>query len=121
MNRRQRRSDSHSEALFYQLEASCMRAELDAMVLADAHGLCVAASGDDEVCEEMAAHMPLVCEDIPVFDGSVRATANTRSVRMKRLELAGSDLFLCAIGGNHAMRTFELNRAHAGVQRILSA
>lgn len=121
MNRRQRRSDSHSEALFYQLEASCERAALEAMVLADADGLCVAASGDGEMCEEIAAHLPMVCDSVPVFDGSVRQTDDSRSVRMKRFAIDGSDLFLCAVGGNQAMRTFELNRAQAGVQRILAA
>lgn len=120
MNRRQRRSDVHSEALFYQLEASCERAALDAMVLADAHGLCVAASGDDQVCEEVAAHMPLLCDNLPLFDGFMRSSDDERNVRMKRFDIAGSELYLCAIGGNQAMRTFELNRAHAGVQRILS-
>lgn len=91
------------------------------MVLADSHGLCVAASGDEGICEEIAAHMPLVCDRVPVFEGSVLATTDSRNVRMTRFAVDGSDLFLCAIGGNQAMRTFELNRAHAGVQRILSA
>jgi hypothetical protein len=121
MNRRQRRSDSHAEALFFQFEASRERAALDAMVLADAHGLCIAASGDDDVCEELAAHMPLICDGTPVFDGSVQSVSDRHSVRMKRLEVDGADLFLCALGGNDAMRAFELNRAQAGVQRILRA
>ena len=35
--------------------------------------------------------MPLVCDSLPVFDGSVQATTDSRSVRMMRLEIGGSD------------------------------
>ena len=121
MERRIQRSDSPSEAIFYQLEASCHRAALDAMIIADENGLCVASTGDIDMCEEIAAHMALVCDDAQVFEGSMeRPIAETWTVRMKRFFADDVPLYIGAVGGNQAMRTFELNRSARGVARILA-
>ena len=122
MERRQRRSEAHHEALFYQLEASRERAALEAMILADEDGLCVASAGDQNICDELAAHMSLVCERVAAFEGTVRVPdQDNRDVRMQRIWADGTELYLCAVGGNPAMRTFEIYRSATGVERILAS
>lgn len=118
--RRTRRSDQHSKALYYQLEASRERATLEAMILADEDGLCVAASGDPATCEEFAVHTALVCEDAQSFAGTILAPARRWDVSMQRFDVEGVPLYLCAIGGDEAERAQEIARSMGGVSRILA-
>lgn len=121
MERRQRRSNSQGQALFYQLEASRERARLEAMILADRQGLCVAASADDsDLCDEFAAHMAIVCDRVDHFEGSVLSPTARREVNMQRLQVGDDELFLCAVGGDSALRDYEISRSASGVSRILA-
>lgn len=119
MERRQRRSEHPGTALFYQLDTCRERAALEAMILADEDGLCVASSGRVETCEELAAHMALVCDRVPYFEGTMLSSEERRDVFMKRFRVNGEELYLCAVGGNMAMRVFEVQRSETGVTRIL--
>jgi hypothetical protein len=122
MERRQRRSDTQGQALFYQLDASRTRASLEAMILADRNGLCVAASGEDsDMCDEFAAHMAIVCDRVTYFQGSVLSPSTRREVHMQRFQVGDDELFLCAIGGDSALRDYEISRSASGVNRILAA
>lgn len=121
MERRQRRSSTQGQALFYQLDASRERAALEAMILADKTGLCVAASGDDDVCDELAAHMAIVCDRVPSFEGSVLSPTARHEVYMQRFDVGDEALFLCAVGGDSSLRGYEISRSAGGVTRILSA
>lgn len=58
--RRTRRSGRAEEALLFQLDHVRSEAGLDAIVLATAEGLPVAHSGEDELCEELAALAPFM-------------------------------------------------------------
>lgn len=89
------------------------------MILADEDGLCVASSGDADECEELAAHIALVCDRVPYFDGSMLSSTTRRDVFMKRFMVNGELLYLCAVGGNMAMRVYEVQRSEVGVTRIL--
>ena len=117
--RRTRRSDIHSQALYYQLDASRERAALEALILADEQGLCVAASGDPSTCEEFAVHTAMVCEDTAQFSGTVLDTSRRWDVSMERFDIKGVPLFLCAIGGDVETRTRALVQSMGGVSRIL--
>jgi hypothetical protein len=118
--RRRRRSDSHSKALYYQLDTCRERATLEAMILADEDGLCLAASGDPSVCEEFAVHTAMVCEDTASFAGTVLSPARRWDVSMQRFEVEGVPLYLCAIGGEAPARAREITRSMGGVSRILA-
>jgi hypothetical protein len=118
--RRQRRSDCHSQALYYQLDACRERATLEAMILADEDGLCLAASGDASVCEEFAVHTAMVCEDTASFAGTVLSPVRRWDVSMQRFEVEGVPLYLCAIGGDISERAREIARSMGGISRILA-
>ena len=92
------------------------------MILADRHGLCVAAAGDDnELCDELAAHMAIVCDRVSYFEGAVLSPHARREVHMQRLQAGNDELFLCAVGGDSALRNYEVSRSASGVSRILAA
>ena len=101
VERRHRRGATLGDALNFQL-AACVEDEgLEAMVLADGDGLCVANWGDIETCEEAAGRAPL-------------PGGQARSVRF-----GGMELYLCAVGGKPAARRRSLDRSAKGVSRIL--
>lgn len=119
--RRRRRSHFHSEALFYQLDTSRERAQLQAMILADEDGLCVASSGDAELCEEFALHAAMVCNDSSDFEGCVFSPNGRWDIHMQRFDFQGIPLFLCAVGGSDRDRANEIKISMNGVSRILAA
>ena len=103
VERRQRRGETLGDALNFQL-AACVEDEgLQAMVLADADGLCVANWGDRDTCEEVAVRAPL-------------PGAQARPVRFGAIEL-----YLCAVGGAAPARRRSLERSAQGVSRILES
>lgn len=122
MERRHRRSSDPCQALVYQFEASRERANLDAMVLADDQGLCIASSGDPEVCEEIAAHMAILGHTVPRFRGVFLTEQKLRwTMHMRRFSVAGAELCLCAVGGATERRAEELVQSVGGTARILAA
>src|SRR5438105_2035085 len=58
--RRLRRTSEVSRALLYQLEACRASAGLEAVVVSDDAGLCLASAGEPATCEEVAARMPIL-------------------------------------------------------------
>jgi hypothetical protein len=121
IERRQRRSDDTLEALKLQLDACRHDAELEAMVLGDEDGLCLAFSGDESNCHEVAAQMSLVNHKIENFEGVVLAPERAWNLRMRRFRAAGAWLYLCAVGGGTEERGREIQRSIGGVTRILAA
>jgi hypothetical protein len=119
--RRRRRSSDTLEALKYQLEACLDEAELEALVLGDEDGLCLAWAGTDESCKEVAARMALLNRKIENFEGVVLSGERNWNVRMRRFEAEGSDLYLCAVGGGGETRAHQIHRSIGGVSRILAA
>jgi hypothetical protein len=118
--RRKRRSQDTLEALRLQLDACRQDAELEAMVLGDEDGLCLACAGDPS-CQEVAARMALVHRKIENFEGTVVAPERAWNLRMRRFRAAGSWLVLCAVGGGGEPRGREIQRSILGVTRILAA
>ena len=120
-DKRQRRSDNPTMALFYQLDTCLKDAGLEAIVLSDEDGLCLASSGDPDTCEEIAANLPFVGTKVSDFEGVLFAPAKAWKVTVKRFEVEGTELYLCAAGGKGDARSSEISRSLSGARRILAA
>ena len=116
--RRHNRSANTTRALYYQLNASLKRAELDGFVLTDEGGVCLAAAGDSHACDEIAAHLPLVGRKVKDFEGVLYGPGAQWEVQMRGFEVEGTQLFLCAIGDSKG-RESQLAHSVNGVSRIL--
>jgi hypothetical protein len=119
--RRQKRSVDPLVALHYQLSYARQDGKLDAIVVADGSGVMVAGAGAWAICEELAAYAPLLADSADAMSPTTasRVDGLRRQVDVKRVELDGQEVLLCARGG--ASRTVFLDQAARGVARILSA
>jgi hypothetical protein len=117
--RRQKRSVDPLVALHYQLSYARQDGKLEAIVVADGSGVMVAGAGAWATCEELAAYAPLFAEAPNALSSSAasRVESLRRQVDVKRLEVDGQEVLLCARGG--AMRSAFLDHAACGVARIL--
>ncbi len=118
--RRTCRSENTTRALSFQLEACRREASLEGMVITDDSGMPLAISGDVGSCDEVAARLALVGRKVPEFHGVMFSDVSSYSVSMRRFEVGGSELYMCAIGGYLAPRNNQMNRSILGAQRILS-
>ena len=117
--RRRRRSENTSLALHYQLDSGRKAARLDGLVLSDEDGFCLASSGDPEACQEVAARLPFIGRKVPEFEGVLLGTESGWRIRMRRMAIAGTELYLCAIGNPNATRDHDMTRTSGGIRRIL--
>src|SRR5262245_54437619 len=120
-SRRVRRSDDVLTALTYQLEACRKEAKLEAIVVSDASGLCVASTGKQETCEEVAARLPIIGRNAPDFGGILLSGAKGLKMVVRTFTVEGAPLYACAIGKPHARIERSLARGIQGVTRILAA
>jgi hypothetical protein len=119
--RRHRRTTDVMEALHYQLDACRDDADLSAMVVADEYGLCLASSGLSNTCYEIAARLPILARKAGDFEGVLLGASGGVPVAVKRIQVDGTELIACAVGGNQAKHSAELRRAEMGIRRILAA
>lgn len=119
--RRLKRADTTTEALKYQLAACCEDGRIEAMVVADGDGLPLASSGDTFACDEVAARMVLVGPRIKSFDGTLFGAGHAWDVQMMKVDVEGSELLVCAVGGSPAARKKQMLRGAEGAVRILAA
>jgi hypothetical protein len=119
-DRRQRRSLDTTQALALQLRACCEDARLDAMVLADEDGLCLAAAGPETTCQEVAATLPVLGRKAGDFTGVLLAAGRALETMVHRFRCDESSLYLCAIGGDESLRARQIARSIGGVTRILT-
>jgi hypothetical protein len=118
--RRRRRSSDPNQAISFQLE-TCRRAGgLEAMILADDHGLCIAASGYAPACEEVAARVSVMNREVPGFEGEIWTDHERWRVHVRRFHIDGMELCLCAVGGMDDGRAHQVERSLRGVKRILA-
>jgi hypothetical protein len=121
IERRRNRSSNLGQALHLQLEACRAEGALEAIVVADDLGLCVAASsGTPARLDELAAWLPLSERaGLDVVRGpAVLGLSATTALR--RFVVGGSALFVCAVGGQTDTRAASLLRAETGFRRILA-
>ena len=119
--RRLRRASTTTEALRYQLAACCADGRIEAMVVADGDGLPLASSGDTFACDEVAARMVLVGPKIKTFDGTLFGAGHAWDVRMMKVDVEGTELLVCAVGGSAEARKTQMHRGAEGALRILAA
>jgi hypothetical protein len=119
--RRRRRAKTITLALSYQLDDCCKDGAIQAMVVADGDGLPLAAAGDVYACDEVAARMCHVGSRIQEFNGTLLNGASRWDVQMTKLQVDGSELLVCAVGGTAADRKKQIARGAAGALRILNA
>lgn len=119
--RRRRRSSDPSQAIAHQLDTCRHEAGLDAMILADRDGLCIAASGPVVACEEFAARVSVMQREAHDFDGELWTDDDRWDVHVRRFDIDGFELCLCAVGGMAGGRAAEVERSQRGVTRILAA
>jgi hypothetical protein len=117
--RRQRRAESITLALTYQLDDCCRDGRIQAMVVADGDGLPLASAGDTFACDEIAARMVHVGARIREFDGTLLEGGARWDVQMQKVEVDGSELLVCAVGGTAEQRGKQIERGAAGALRIL--
>jgi hypothetical protein len=117
--RRRKRSVDPLIALHYQLAYARHDGGLDAIVVADPSGVVVAGAGAWSTCEELAAYAPLLERQPEVMTVPIasRIESLRRQVDVKRLQVEGQEVLLCARGG--ATRGLSLDQAAKGVARIL--
>jgi hypothetical protein len=120
-DRRRRRANDVALALRYQLDACRGEAEMDAPVVADDDGLCLAASGPLQTCHEVAAVLPFLGRHRRDFSGTVLCAKGGLRVMMRAFDFGGQELYACAIGGIDERRADGLSRSVAGITRILAA
>jgi len=109
--RRRRRSQEAQQALFLQLERVRDQARLDALVLASEEGLCIAHSGEEEFCTELAALAPFIPQ----------ASAAQALLRVRATDFAGRRMYLVCYGREPPTEVASwLEHAWSGVTRILS-
>ena len=119
--RRHQRTDQTTQALRYQLAACCADGAIEAMVVADGDGLSLADSGDRFACEEIAARMVLVGPRIREFSGTLLDGGHRWDVQMTKVNIDGTELLVCAVGGSAEARRTQIARGAAGALRILAA
>lgn len=119
--RRLRRATTVTLALSYQLDDCCRDGSIQAMVVADGDGLPLAAAGDSYACDEVAARMVLVGPRIREFDGTLLGAGTKWDVQMRKVDVDGSELLVCVVGGTAEQRKKQIARGSEGALRILAA
>ena len=119
--RRVRRSSDTPTALHLQLDHCRQRSGIAAMVVADEDGNLLAAAGDRHVCEEVAGRIVIAGRRIQSFNGILMAPERHYQVQMSKIDVDGSPLVVCAVGGNAGARAAEIAQGADGARRILAA
>src|SRR5262249_11179029 len=114
--RRRRRSDRVGLALTYQLEHVQVEEALRAFILADRHGLIVAAAATALDAEELSALCPLVAAG-HIDEDAVAGTP----AELVPVDVDGETLYLLAVAWSHASAARSIERAASGVRRILAS
>lgn len=124
--RRSRRTDCLADALRFQLDA-CREAEgLDAIVVSDELGFCVAHSGGDGAHDELAAQLPIWAAPVEPrdhADDDDRHQATRRPLVISTFFAAGTTLHACAVGTPSAASdggVDVLERVASGFTRLLA-
>ena len=121
IERRHRRATTATQALRFQLLACCEDGQIEAMVVADGDGLPLASSGDAYACDEVAARMVQVGARIRAFSGTLLGDGHRWDVQMMKVDVEGSELLVCAVGGSAEAREQQIARGARGALRILAA
>jgi hypothetical protein len=118
--RRHRRSTEVTQALRYQLEACREAGALEAVLIADDSGLCMAFAGPREVCDEVAAELPILAARGDGWEWTARL-ASAPVVVVRSLVVDAARMFVCGVGTRAQLAIVPLARSLRGLERILHA
>ncbi len=126
--RRHRRSERLADALRLQLEACREDEGLDAIVVSDELGFCVAHSGGHGGHEELAAHLPMLAD--PDVRGSIDAgeaglLPPGGALTVATFSVGQATLHACAVSGGELGATVDVSaqvlaRVAGGFARLLA-
>jgi hypothetical protein len=119
VERRRRRSSVPSLALAFQL-AACCEDGVVAMLIADGEGVPLAYAGEQLVCDQVAAQLVKKGRRIQDFHGTVLGEGQAWDVHMTRIDVDGTELILCVVGGGAEARQRQLRRSIESAQRIFA-
>lgn len=120
-NRRVNRSNDIQLALSFQLAEAARRAKFSSIALADDLGTVIAAAGNKDICEHMAAFSPiLTSREAATWSGSITTDFGEVRAAITPLLVDGSRLYLSAAGGKESAAHAVLSKSGCGVSRILS-
>jgi hypothetical protein len=118
--RRVNRSDDILEALAHLLGATARRAQFSSLTLTEGQGITVAATGNADEAEEIAAISPRLAPGAGFWHGIIETDGGAKQVTVVPVSTDEGPLFLCAIGGRRPAIAAELLRSGVGVCRILA-
>jgi hypothetical protein len=118
--RRRNRSNDLAVALGLQLHYSVLRAHFKSLVLSEELGLLVAAAGQRDDLEELAALAPLLAGNQRYWQGVVKIEAGNERITVARVETPFGTFFLSGVAGQASAILSELLQSGEGVARIVS-
>jgi len=117
--RRRRRAQDPTGALRHQLDACREDAALQAIMVSDDAGVCLAASGPAGTCDEIAARLPMIGRGGDDFAGILLCAQGGWSVQVKKFHVGSAELYACTVGGKARPAARQLARSVSGAARIL--
>ena len=108
-------------AFHYQLAACCADGTITAMAVADDDGVPLAQAGALDVCRDVLGRVAAVASRISAIEWTVLGAGRPWEVSMRKISTGGGDLVICAIGGGAADRLRAIERASAGLIRIIAS
>lgn len=117
--RRLRTTEPHL-ALACQLAACCADGAVVAMAVADDDGALLAEAGALDVCRDVVRKVAAVAPRVRSIDWTVLGAGQPWDVSMRKFATERGDLVICAIGGAATDRQQALDRAAAGMVRIVA-
>jgi hypothetical protein len=120
-DRRRQRSVEPNMAFQYQLAACCADGVITAMAVADDDGVPLAQAGALDVCRDVLGRVAAVASRITAIEWTVLGAGRPWDVSMRKIATVGGDLVVCAIGGSALDRQRAIDRAGAGLARIVAS
>jgi hypothetical protein len=120
LDRRRQRTADPLLAFQYQLAACCGDGGVTAMAVADDDGVPLAQAGELAVCRDVLARVSSVAARIQTIEWTVLGAGRAWEVSMRKFATRHGELVACAIGGAAVERQRALERAAAGVSRIVA-
>lgn len=127
--RRRTRAATLGASLELLLQSTADAFSLCHLVLADRNGLQHAAVGDAAECHALAAFGPMLDRSLDprtreMLTASLEQyvpAARTHAMLVRRVDVGGQPLYLCAVGPKESTLAVAVQRAASGAQRIFAA
>lgn len=119
-DRRRNRSSFYKRAIELQLQAVADCGNFDSLVLADELGMVVAATGDRDRAEYLAAILPRLMDGKDVWQGEVSNRKERLEVSVAQVDVEYGSFYLTAVGEWKSDTLQDLAYTGQGIRRILN-